>query len=99
MMFIYVYYGLFAYTNLVDIMSLFFTVFLFNAAKFDRFLPKFVRESSEQFSKKFSDLSVKSADNSTKLAKIQDSRILLSSVVSTTFPLNFSKFCKNQQNR
>jgi hypothetical protein len=49
MVFIYVYYGLFVYTNLVDVISLFSTVFLFIdrfLIKFDRFLPKFGRESS-----------------------------------------------------
>jgi hypothetical protein len=74
------YYGLFACINLVDDMPLFSTVFLFNdrfSAKFDRFLSKFVRESPRQFSEKFTNLSVKSADNSVKPAKIQDSRIRL----------------------
>jgi hypothetical protein len=49
MVFIYVYYGLFVYTNLVDVISLFSMVFLFIdrfLIKFDRFLPKFGRESS-----------------------------------------------------
>jgi hypothetical protein len=36
MIFIYVYYGLFAYTNLVDIMSLFFMIFSFHLPNFGK---------------------------------------------------------------
>jgi hypothetical protein len=49
-MFIYMYYGLFAYTNLVELMLLFSTIFLSSdqfSGKFGQFLPQFVRESSE----------------------------------------------------
>jgi hypothetical protein len=47
------------------------------SAKFDRFLLKFVWESLGRFLEKVDDLSVKSADNSTKPAKVWDSRIRL----------------------
>jgi hypothetical protein len=53
--FIYVYYGLFACTNLVDIMPLFFIVFcsIYQfSAKIARFLAKFAQKSSRQFSGK-----------------------------------------------
>jgi hypothetical protein len=62
--FIYVYYELLICINLVDVMS-FFTVFSFHlpfSAKIARFLIKFARKSSRQFSGKIIDLSVKSAD-------------------------------------
>jgi hypothetical protein len=36
MVFIFVYYGLFTCTNLVDVMSLFFTVFSFHLPIFDK---------------------------------------------------------------
>jgi hypothetical protein len=39
MVFIYVYYELFACTNLVDVMSLFFTVFSFHLPIFDKNWP------------------------------------------------------------
>jgi hypothetical protein len=39
MIFIYVYYRLFAYTNLVDVMSLFFTVFSFYLPNFGKNRP------------------------------------------------------------
>jgi hypothetical protein len=39
MIFIYVYYRLFAYTNLVDVMSLFFTVFSFYLPNFSKNRP------------------------------------------------------------
>jgi hypothetical protein len=39
MVFIYVYYGLFVYTNLVDVMSLFFTVFSFHLPIFSKNRP------------------------------------------------------------
>jgi hypothetical protein len=44
MMFIYVYYRLFVCINLVDVIQLFFTVFLFNdrfSEKFDQFFTLF----------------------------------------------------------
>jgi hypothetical protein len=40
MVFIYVYYGLFACTNLVDVMSLFFTVFSFPSPNFGKNRPE-----------------------------------------------------------
>jgi hypothetical protein len=36
MMFIYVYYGLFTYTNLIDVISVFFTVFSFYLLIFNK---------------------------------------------------------------
>jgi hypothetical protein len=36
MLFIYVYYGLFAYTDLVDVIPLFFTIFSFHLPIFDK---------------------------------------------------------------
>jgi hypothetical protein len=65
MVFIYVYYGLFACTNLVDVMSLFFTVFLSIyrfSAKLARFLAKFARKSPRRILEKIIDLSVRSTD-------------------------------------
>jgi hypothetical protein len=41
MVFIYVYYGLFASTNLVDVMSLFFTIFSFHVPIFSKNRPIF----------------------------------------------------------
>jgi hypothetical protein len=41
MMFIYVYYGLFVCTNLVDVMSLFFTGFSFHLSIFNKNQPVF----------------------------------------------------------
>jgi hypothetical protein len=65
MVFIYVYYGLFACTNLVDVMPLFSRFFHFIyqfSAEIVRFLPKFARKSPRQFSRKITDLSMKSAE-------------------------------------
>jgi small-conductance mechanosensitive channel len=64
MVFIYVYYGLFICTKLVDVMSLFFMVFLFHLPNFSKnrsVLTKTARNSSRRFSEKQGDLSVKSA--------------------------------------
>jgi hypothetical protein len=60
--FIYMYYGLFTCINLVDIISLFFTIFSFhlpNFAKIGMFPTKTVRNSPRRFSDKSADLSVK----------------------------------------
>jgi hypothetical protein len=60
--FIYMYYGLFTCINLVDTMSLFFTIFLFhllNFTKIGMFPTKTVRNSPRRFSDKSADLSVK----------------------------------------
>jgi hypothetical protein len=62
MLFIYVYYRLFARTNLIDVMPLFFTVFCFIyrfSTKIARFLSKFVRKSPRRFLGKIADLLVK----------------------------------------
>jgi hypothetical protein len=53
MMFIYMYYGLFVYTNLVDVMTLFFIIFSFHLPIVGKIRPKIA---------KIGDLSVKSAD-------------------------------------
>jgi hypothetical protein len=93
MVFIYVYYGLFVYTNLVDVISLFSTVFLFIdrfLIKFDRFLPKFGRESSGWILKKITNLSMKSTDNSAKPAGFRYSRFWL--FLRRAFWPNFLEF-------
>jgi hypothetical protein len=65
MVFSYVYYGLFTYTNLVDVISLFFTVFSFHLPNFGkksagfRQKPPGTRHAS--FQKKPANLSVKLA--------------------------------------
>jgi hypothetical protein len=64
MMFIYIYYGLFACTNLV-VMSLFFTVFSLYLSIFDKNWPVFDTNRPKivrRFSEKPADLSVKSVD-------------------------------------
>jgi hypothetical protein len=64
MMFIYVYYGLFAYTNLV-VMSLFFMVFSLYLSIFDKNWPVFDTNRPKiirRFSEKPADLSVKPID-------------------------------------
>jgi hypothetical protein len=65
MLFIYVYYGLFACTNLVDIMSLFFMVFLFHLPIFNknRSVSDTNRlEIARRFSEKLVDISAKPTD-------------------------------------
>jgi hypothetical protein len=60
MLFIYVYYGLFIYTNLVYVMSLFFMVFSFNLLIFDKKRPvpiKIIRKWPHRFSEKPANLS------------------------------------------
>jgi hypothetical protein len=60
MMFIYVYYRLFIYTNLVDIMSLFFMIFWFHLLIFNKNRPvSDKKKRSENRRKKPADLSVK----------------------------------------
>jgi hypothetical protein len=69
MVFIYVYYGLFACTILVDVMSLFSRFFrsIYRiSAKFGRFSVKPARNSPRRFLEKLADLSVKPADLSVK---------------------------------
>jgi hypothetical protein len=64
-MFIYMYYKLFACTNLVDVMSLFFTVFSFHLPNFDKNRSVFNKNRPKLampgFEKKPTDLSVKPA--------------------------------------
>jgi hypothetical protein len=65
MMFIYVYYGLFAYTNLVDVMSLFSMVFSFYLPIFGKIRSVFGKirpEIAPMNFRKIADLSVKLAD-------------------------------------
>jgi hypothetical protein len=74
MMFIYLYYGLFVYSDLVDVMLLFFIIFFFSITDF--FLEKLIG-FYQRPSEKVIDLSVKSDDNSAISAEIQDSKIRL----------------------
>jgi hypothetical protein len=63
--FIYVYHELFVCSNLVDVISLFFTVFSFHLPIFNKIRlisAQTARKSSHRFSKKPSDLSVKLTD-------------------------------------
>jgi hypothetical protein len=79
MVFIYVYYRLFACTNLVDVMSLFFTVFSFHLPIFHKNRSVFGTNCSEiahRFSEKPPNLSV----------------FLVSLFVSSAFRPNFSDF-------
>jgi hypothetical protein len=65
MLFIYVYYGLFACTNLVDVMLLFFMIFSFHLPIFDKNQLVFGTnrpEITRQFSEKTANLSAKPAN-------------------------------------
>jgi hypothetical protein len=65
MLFIYVYYGLFACTNLVDVMLLFFMIFSFHLPIFDKNQLVFGTnrpEITRQFSEKPANLSAKPAN-------------------------------------
>jgi hypothetical protein len=73
MVFIYMYYGLFACTNLVDVMPLFSTVFSFHLPIFGKIRPEIATTNF----RKITALSVKSADNLPKSAKFWYSRFLL----------------------
>jgi hypothetical protein len=104
MMFIYVYYRLFACTNLVDVIQLFFTVFLFNdrfSEKFDRFFTLFARKSSSWLSIKVGEFSANLVDNLVNSAEFWFSSFFLIlsllrcvSVDFFRFSPNFSEFYK-----
>jgi hypothetical protein len=102
MMFIYVYYGLFVCTNLVDVMSLFFTGFSFHLSIFNKNQPVFDKNWPEIATLIFwkTDQFIKQTDRFIdKIGRfISVFGFHCFSVVSDTFRPNFSDFFKNRWN-
>jgi hypothetical protein len=100
MVFIYVYYGVFIYTNLVDVM-LFFTVFSFYLPIFDKNRPvsaKLRPKITTPILKKISDLSVKLAEFRYSQFSLFLRRLrCVSTKFSQILPI-FPKFFKNRRN-